>query len=107
MEGEKESRTLTNAIVFVLPPRNSRKRITPQWSLRMVDAKLLNGKAWLLHQPDRNALHLISEAKNVCLPLLNEIIALKCILIIQVLDIIEIVIEAQIFGMGFSLPLHS
>ncbi|VDN97013.1 unnamed protein product [Rodentolepis nana] len=64
VEGEREARTSTNAVVFVLPPRNLRRRISPQWSLRLVDARLLNGKAWLLHQPDRTALHLISEAES-------------------------------------------
>ncbi|VDM30527.1 unnamed protein product [Hydatigera taeniaeformis] len=62
VEGEREARTSTGAVVFVLPPRNPQRRIAPQWSLQRVDARLLNCRAWLLDRPDRTALHLISRA---------------------------------------------
>ncbi len=65
VEGEREAMTSAGQTVYALPLRNPntrqrRRRIAPQWSVQRVDARLVNCRAWLLHQPDRTALHLIS-----------------------------------------------
>ncbi|VDD81054.1 unnamed protein product [Mesocestoides corti] len=60
VEGERETMTVDQKTVYVLPTANQHRRISPQWSLQVVDARVLNCRAWLLHQPDRTALHLIS-----------------------------------------------